>query len=812
MAFEQLREDLQSAWRGLRRAKGFAGAAVLTLAVGLAGTTLMFALIEGVLLRPLPLRDADKVVVAWQRTPAGRSDHFPFVAADLDVLRRESRTLERVAGVGYNGAARTVAVENGGASYVSAAPVSGDFFDVLGVGAIVGRCFTPSDDIVGSENVVVIAHGLWQRRYGGSRDVIGKSIVLAEKRFTIVGVMPPDLDYPRGVEVWTTVSGLSSTLANPAFRIDLDLVGRLRPGVTLEQARGELQAIMDGLDPNAPTRVLRGLVPVVRPYKQVVVGDVRAAMLMLFAAVGLVLLIASANVANLLLMRHEARRTEFAVRAALGASLLKLIRQLVAESIVLAIAAAAVGLLCAWSSLQVLVRLVPDGLPRVESIRIDWAVVIFSFLIAFLTAAITGLLPVAASARIDVATSLRSSGRGVTTRAATAGRRALVISQVALAVAVVAAAGLLARSLLRLQTVDMGLAADRILLMQLSLPRVKYAERARHLQFLNDVVEQLEGVPGVAAATPVNSAPFAGTEGWDVPVFTAEGQDAERAAANPSLNLEAIHPNYFSTFELELVRGRAFTDADREGSPNVAIVSEDVAARVWPGQDAIGKRLKMGGVSSRDNWRTVVGVARSTRYRELAQPRATLYLPARQFLVTAQTIVVRATRPAAVVAAAARERVRAIDADVQVMRVVPFGEFLDKPLARPRFNAFVTSVFGVAALLLSGIGLYAVMAVHVRQRFAEIGLRIALGANASDVHRLVLGEGLWLASLGAIAGLAASIAGTRVLRGFLFDVHPLDPATLVASALLLIGASALASYFPARRASRVDPVAMLRAD
>lgn len=812
MIIEQWRQDLRLACRRLRRAKAFTGAAVLTLAVGIAGTTVMFALIEGVLLRPLPVHEQDRLLVAWKELPSSGFAHYPFGDAEIEAVGEASQLLESVAGVTSNGVSRWVTVEDGLSSYVNVALVTGGFFDVLGVEPILGRTLTRAGDLDGAENVLVISHGLWQRRYGGSPDAIGRGVTLSERPFTIVGVMPRDVDYPSGVEVWRTTRSVSTSRAfGDAARREVDLIARLRPGVTIEQATAELTALTRQLEADAPLNVPRGLIPVVRSFEDVVVGDVRSAMMALFGAVGLVLLIASANVANLLLMRGEARRPELAVCDALGAGRGRIVRQLFAESLVLALAAGAPGLAVTWWSLQGLITLVPDGLPRVDSVRIDVTVVLFTVAIALVTALLAGLAPALSSVRADLVSQLRS-GRGVTGSAARHGRRALVVAQVALAVTIVAAAGLLARSLLQLQSVDIGLAADRLVFVDLALPQAKYADRTRHAQFLDEVISQLQAVPAIAAATPVNVPPFSGKGGWDVPRFTAEGQSTERAATNPSLNLESVHDNYFETFEVTLVRGRAFTDADRQGALDVAIVSEDVAARTWPAQDPIGKRLKIGGPDSRDPWRTVVGVATPTRYRELAEPRATLYLPAAQFLVTAQMLVLRTTASLDLVASRSRDRVRAVDPDVRVMRVVRFIEMLDGPLARPRFNAFLLGIFGIAALLLATIGLYAVMAASVRQRDAEIGIRVALGATAADVRRLVLGEGLRLAGLGAAIGLASAVTATRLLGGLLFEVHPLDPGTLLAAVLLLIAASALASYLPARRATRVDPIVMLRTD
>ncbi len=810
---ENLCQDLWLAGRGLRHAKAFTTAAILTLALGIAGTTVMFALIQGVLLQPLSVRVQEELLVAWKELRSSGYAHFPFGDTEIEEVARASQLLESVAGVTSNGVTRWVIVEDGVSSYVTGAWVTGSFFDVLGVNALLGRTLTRADEVDGAEQVLVISHGLWQRRYGSSRDVIGRSIRVDDRRFTIVGVVPTDLGYPRGVEMWrTTRSASSRESIGGGARREVDLIARLRPGVTIQQAASELTALTQRLEVDAPRNVPPGLTPVVRSFEDVVVGDVRTAMLVLFSAVGFVLLIASANVANLLLMRGEARREELAVRAALGADRSRLVRQVLAESLVLSIAAGFLGLAVAWRSLQALMTLIPDGLPRVESVRVDATVLAFTVGVVFVTALVSGLAPALSAARLDLVSHLRSGGRGVTGPTARRGRLALVVAQVALAVTVVTAAGLLTRSLLHLQSVDMGIAVDRLVFVELSLPQAKYADRTRHAQFLDAVVAQLEAAPAIDAATPVNVPPFSGTGGWKVPRFAAEGQTAERAATNPSLNLESVHQNYFATFGITVVRGRSFTIEDRAGAINVAIVSEDVAARTWPGKEPIGKRLKMGGADSRSDWLTVVGVAASTRYKDLVEPHATLYLPAAQFLDVARMLVLRTGAPLDLLTSIARERVRTVDPDVLVMRVAPFTNMLDAPLARPRFNAFLIGIFGTVALLLAAIGLYAVMAAYVRQREREIGIRVALGATGSHVRRLVLGEGLWLAGLGAAIGLVGAAAAARLVRGLLFDVHLLDASTLLGVALLLVAAAAFASYLPMRRATRIDAVVMLRSD
>ncbi|MGH9240727.1 MAG: ADOP family duplicated permease [Vicinamibacterales bacterium] len=823
-AKERVRSARHGAWldaagrdvrHGLRmciRNPRFSVLAILTLAIGVAGTTVMLALIQGVLLRPLPVLDQDRLIVAWKELRTSASVQYPFGGTEIEAVVDAGGLLVNAAGVSSHGVVRSVMVENGTPSFVKAALVTGAFFDVLGVRPALGRTITRDDDVDGAEHVLILSHGLWQRRYGGSREVLGRRVLLGEQPFTIVGVMPPDVGYPRGVEVWRTVRSVPATGPfGDAVRQEVNLVARLPPGATIAQATSELTALGKQLDAKAASNVPKDLRRVVRSFEDVVVGDVRTSLLALLAAVALVLAIACANAANLLLMRGESRRGELAVRTALGAGRAALVRQLCVESLVLALAAGAVGLAVTWWSLQALLTLVPDGFPRVESVRIDATVVLFTVIVAFTTALLAGLAPALLSMKADFVSHLRSGGgRGVAGSSARHGRRVLVVSQVALAVIIVAGAGLLIQSVLRLQSVDMGLPVNRLVLATLDMPQAKYAERGRRARFLDDVVSQLESVSSIAAATPVNVSPFTG-QGWEVPTFTAEGQSAEQATANAALNLESIHPNYFDTFDLRLVRGRPFRAADREGSRDVAIVSEDVAAQTWPGTDPIGKRLKMGVLPDpKPKWYTVVGVAANTRYQDLRRPRPTLYLPAAQFQMTAQMLALRTTASLDRVASLARDRVNAVDPDVRVIRVAHFTEMLDEPLARPRFNAFLLTVFGIAALLLSTIGLYAVMATYVRQRDREIALRLALGATPMAVRGFVLAEALWLAGLGAVIGLAGAAGATRLLRGMLFEVDPLDPSTIIGAALLLMAASVLASYVPVRQATRVDATAVLR--
>jgi predicted permease len=806
--------DLRLALRGIGRARAFYSAAVLTLAIGMAGATVMFTLIRGILLRPLPVPDEERLVVSWRVTPEGQT-HVPYRADDVEEIGRASRLFAGVAGVGYFGAWDQVWADGGTEFTARTAVVMGSFFAVTGAVPVLGRALTAEDDREGAERVVVLSHAAWQRYFAGAPAVVGRRLVLRPHGYVVVGVMAPDFEYPPSVELWTPRWALAGGVANAEFRTsllrDVEIVARLRPEVTLAHAAAELATMTAELDARAPEGFV-SFRPVVRRFKELVVGDIDRALAILFAAVGLLLVIAGANVANLLLMRGEARRREYVVRAALGAGRREIVRQHVAESLVVTACAAAAALVVTTWCLRSVTTVVPDGLPRLASIRVDGAVVAFTSAVAFVVATLSGLVPALAASSLDVAAALRAGGRGVRGGHGQRGRRALVVTQVALAVAVVAAAGLLARSLERLQATDMGMAHERLVLAELDVPSEPYDNRERRRQFLDAVVERLGTIPGIDGATPINSEPFSGAKGWDVPRFTAEGQTVEQVAANPSLNFEAVHPTYFPTLGVSILRGRAFTAADRDGAPRVAIVDDAMASRTWPGQDPIGRRLKFGATDSRSEWLTVVGVAATTRYRELATPRPTLYVPAEQLMITAALLAIRTSATPGLVAGAVRDAVRTVAPDVRVLRVSPYAEYLRQPLAAPRFNALLLGAFAAAALLMSSIGLYGVMSASVRQRHAEIGVRLALGATAAGVARLVVREGLRLALFGAIVGLTLAFTVTRVLRGLLFEIEPLDPVSLFGAAAILVAAALVATYLPARRATRVDPVEVLRAE
>jgi predicted permease len=809
-----LRENQRMHWRhvarSLWRARGFSLLAAATLSIGIACATLMFALVNGMLLQPLPVRQPERLLVAWKRTATGTFSHYPFGADAVREVKQHARSFASVGAFSYNGAMQFPVIEHDVGSYLMASVVDGDFFRVLDVTPLAGRTLTAADDAPGAEPVLVIDERLWQRRYNRSGDIVGRRLRLFDETFTIIGVVPA-VDLPRGAEAWFTLAAADARTTSPAsreaFRRDQDLIVRLRESVTAADGTAELEALTADFEGRAG----RSILAAVKPYSEEVVGEARAPVVLLFAATMVVLVVACANVAILMLLRGEDRRLQLALRVALGATRLRLAQHVALESLLLCILGGAAGLLLARWSLALVVAAAPRGLPRVESLHIDLSVVLFVTVVIFIAAALASLAPLLVSTRATGGVILDHGSR-VASPAFRLSRRAFVVAQVALSLTIVSAAGVLTRALLQLQSAEMGFSASRMAFVELFLPLRRYEDVNVRRSFLEQLAERVRAIPGVDAAVPIAVQPYAGLSGWDMPRWVAEGQGPDEAARNPGLDLQSIYPEHFATMGIPITEGRGIDRLDRDGTLRVAVISENAARMVWPGESAVGKRVKWGGVDSDVQWVTIVGVAATTRYRELADPRASIYLPAAQFVDGADSLALRLSVPVESIADVFRERVRALDPNVSVLRTQSFSDLVAGPLSRPRFVSFLANVFGGIALLLATVGLYAVIAAFVRHSSREIGVRFALGASAHHVRALVLREAALLVGIGITLGIVATVAGGRVLTGFVFALPRPDVQTLAIGAVATLIAATIASYVPFRRATRIDPAILLRTD
>jgi predicted permease len=794
--------DLRFALRQLAKRPGFTVVAVLTLALGIGATTAMFSVVDAVLLRRLPVREQDDVLVMWKDHRVRDFPHMPFTFAGFQDVRERSRTLSDIAAHAYWGVSDAIVRMDGEAASIAATPVSGTFFDVLGVRPAVGRMLRSDDDVPGAEPAVVIGHGLWQRMFGGDSAIIGTRLNLRERDFTIVGVAPEGLEYPRGAEAWHPIRPVWED-NDP--RLHVDLVGRLAPGATLDGARAELDGILleleaEGADQHEDQAI------VVHTLAELIVGDVRSALWILSAAVALILIIAGVNVANLLTIRGIARRQELAVRAAIGAGRGRIVRQLLVEALLLGLVGGALGVALAGWGIDVLLALAPAELPRMDQVGMDGRVLAFALGASVLSAVLFGLAPALTVARSQPAEALRSDRRAAGTRLA-GPWQGLVIGQVALTLVMLIGAGLLIRTLIRLQSLDAGFETERLVLAEIAPPYLEYDTHPELVALFERLREATAAVPGVAAVTTVLNAPFSGTGGHDI-VFTAETQTADEAAANPWLSYEGVDPHYFETFGMPIVQGRAIDATDR-GGPPVVVVNATLARMLWGDADAVGRRIKFGGYDSTDPWRTVVGVAGDARYRELKDVRPGVFVPFEHGIPGMPRYLAIRTLSADIVPAL-RRAVSEIDPDIVLVAVTPMGHLLAAPLAQPKFNTVLLGLLAGLGLTLSAIGIYGVIAYVVASRTHEIGVRMALGARTGDVIVLVGRQVIALAVAGIALGLAGAYAGTRLLAGLLYGVSATDAATFVVVPLIIMTVSVMAAFVPARRAARVDPMEALR--
>ena len=792
----------------MRRSPGWFVGVVLTLALGIGLATAVFTIAEALLIRPLPVRAQDRLVVLWGITRDGRTDHFPLLYGDAREFARRTRTLQRVEFFAYGGAQLVPIRIDAGMVRLRRSLVSGGYFDLLGTQPILGRTLRPEDDVRSAAPVAVLSYGAWQRFFGGASDVVGRRITLHydDTPYTIVGVMPRGLDYPLGVDVWTPVVPNSRPLGDQPIYAELNAIGRLRDGMSVSQAQTEMTRFFA-----TTTSVSWGVRGVARSFASDVVGDAGPAVLAFAAAAGLLLLITCINVANLVLVRGLARVRELAMRTALGASRGRIIGQLFIESTLIAIAGGVAGIGLAVAAVRGFIALAPAGTPRLGEIRVTGEVVAGAIAITTVATVLFALGPALMASRVELQAALRAgarqSGGGRGSRLAT---NALVIGQMTLALVVLSAAGLLTRSLIALEHVNVAFDPARLTVAELALPREYMGDAPRQTAMLEQLVARVEALPGVRSVAPVLTPPLAEVGG----IFgriAAEGQSADDIARNPALTFELATPSYFTTFGIRLVTGRFFTNADRAGTLPVVIVSESAAHSYWPGANPIGKRLARGTA----DFLTVVGVVQDTHYRDLRNPRPSIYFPLRQSLFPSSvptTLVIATDARAVNFATELRGVVAEVAPGVAVAGVVPFERFVAGSLAQPRLNALLLMLFAGASLALAAVGLFGVVATTVRQRIRELAVRAALGATPADLRRTVLTQALSLGAAGATLGVLASLATMRAFATLLFGVKPTDAPTLAAVCVLLVCVVLVASVLPARRAQRVDPMLALRSD
>lgn len=805
-----LLSDLRHAARGLRRSPGYTAAAGLTFTLGIGATTAIFSVVQGVLLRPLPYPEPDRLTAVYSLADGSLSTVSP---PDFVDWRSGADRFSRMAA--WHRTQLTLVTDRG-AELLTGARATPGFFEVLGVSPALGRGFRPEEERPGTDAVAVLGHALWRDRFGADPGIVGRTVRLDGTARRIVGVMPAGFEFPTDAALWVPRSFSADDLATQRGAHYLQVLGRLRPDVTLEEANAQLEAIAARLaaafrDSNT------GYSATAMPLREAIVGDVRPALLVLFGAVGLVLLLACANVAGLGLARAVDRERDLAVRAALGAGRGRLLALGLAEALVLAAVGAAAGLLMARWGTDLILALRPDELPRVAEVRLDGSVAAFTAGCAVVAGLIAGLLPALRISRSgNLPRRLKEAGRGLGGGSGARLRRLLVAGQIAVAVVLLSGAGLLMRSFLNLQDVDPGFRTERVLTFEISLPDEYEEEPARARAFAEGLLDRLRGGPGVEAAGGVFGLPLSGMA-YGISVELLDGSAAYAGPGEEQVvQVRVATPGYFEAMGIPVLRGRGFLATDREDSPTVAVLSESAAELLWPGRAPLDHSLELGttfGLGGPRAGGRVVGVVPDVRHYGLDEaPPPVVYVAHAQFPVDVLSVALHTAGDPRGLEGLAREAVRELDPAVAVDDVRTLGELVTASVGERRFYMALLGAFAGLALALAAIGIYGLVAYTVRRRTGELGLRIALGADRKDILRLVLRQAVVLGLVGVGAGVLGALALTGTLRGLLFDLSPRDPATVAAGAALLFVAALLAAWLPARRAAAVDPNVALRAE
>jgi len=804
-------KDIRYGARGLWKHPGFTAIVVITLALGIGASTAIFSVVDSVLLRRLPYRTAERIVAIQEFGKEGKRGQI--TSANFLDWRAQNTVFEHLAAIKTT---TTNLALSDQAERIDLAQTNANFFDVFGITPQYGRLFIAADEQAGHAPVVVVSHALWQRRFAGDPSLIGKPITLDGTNYTVIGIAPPGFQYPDKTELWLPPLRLVPELfpgqdVTQTRRMGyLAAVALLKPGVSQQQAAGEMETITGRLRQQYPDTNNVRFNRVVSLHEHVV-GDTNKLLWLLLGAVTFVLLIGCANVANLLLASGASRQKEIAIRTALGASRWRVMRQLFTESTMLALTGGAVGLLIAFWGLAAITKLLPTDFPRLNEIHIDLRILGFTFAASVLTGILFGLAPALQISRADVQDTIKETGRGTSgSRRQSRFRQALIVVEVALSVVLLVGAGLLFRSFMHLQAVDTGFSSQQVLTARLTPAGPNYRTNADSMRFYNQVLEKLSNVPGVQDAGIINTLPL---DKGPTSGFRVEGRPVTTPDKWPSVNYRVVSANYFNAMGIPVMQGRAYTNRDDGNAPRVMIVNQKLARDIFSDENPVGKRITFGNVDSNQQpvWWEIVGVVANVRSLELREdPAPELYFSALQELWPNMSLVVRSSVEPASLSGSLRQIVNEVDKSVPVSSVKTMDHVVSESITQPRFNLFLLGLFSTVAMLLSAAGIYGVTAYGVTQRTHELGIRIALGAQVGDVLKMILGQGMAVIGIGMVLGLVAAFALVRLLRSLLFGVGENDPLTFVAITLVLLLVALIACYIPARRATKVDPLEALR--
>ena len=814
---EPLGKDIQYGFRNLVKRPSYTAIALITLALGIGANSAIFSVVNSVLLCPLAYRDSDRLVMIWGNFSKLNIERLTAKAAEYEDYRTQNQIFDQVAAFN-NQSLNLTSVDQ--AERIVGARVTANLFSMLGAQTELGRSIATDEAEAGHNMVVVLSHGFWQRHFGGEATAVGQRLKLNDQDYSVIGVMPAGFQFPHAslpfaqpAEVWIPLAYSSEQVTQRQGPYYLNVLAHLKPGVTLSQTRTQMNTLGQIFEKEyrgyrGPNGEDGGWRITIAPLQEEAVGNSRTALLLLFGAVGLVLLIACANVANLMLVRAAAQQKEVAIRAALGASRWRIARQWVIESLLLALLGSGLGLLLALWSIDLLIKLGPAGLPRVQEIKIDARVVVFTTGLAILTGVLCSLIPALRASNLDLQSALKES-RTLGGGRRQYGRNLLVVGEVALSLMLLIGAGLLVKTFVRLQRVNPGVAADQLLTAQINLPESRYREPAQASAFYRELIERLETLPGVQGASVSTMRPLNGTARNDP--FAIEGRPFDSSNLT-SAGWQMADANYFRTLGIPVVQGRDLTAQDTdEKSPIVAIINEAMARRFWPNENPIGRRITLGLPRPDNPWVTIVGIAKDLPHRAIdSPPEPDWYLSRALGPQRDRYLFVRTAGDPTNLAAAIRSQVSAIDREQPVTKIKAMRDVIAETIAPRKFNMLLFGLFAAISVVLAAMGIYGVISYAVAERTQEIGIRVALGARAVDVMNLVLRGGLNLALIGIAIGLAGAFALTRLMKSVLFGVTPTDAVTFASVSVGVIAVALLACYIPARRATKVDPLVALR--